>query len=178
MQLIYIFYFSLPFQIDSLAYFNLAQECLAQNRLYPLPQHVNADYLVAPVYLNFIIVILKIYNSPNSDLFSSMLFLNFLQLFLVYRIGLRLFNARLAQLAILLYVFYLPNLGLVLQNLTELLFGVLALLSFLFYLKGKKNYCISRWIFFGFGNRCTTIWLGSSARLYFILFSATLFQKT
>jgi hypothetical protein len=56
------------------------------------------------------------------------------QLALVYIVTRKIFNNRVAWVAALLYMLYLNNLGLVLLNFTELMFGIFTLLSIFFYI--------------------------------------------
>lgn len=133
-QLVYLLFLPLPFENDSLEHYRLAQECLAAGQIYPLPQHRGEDYILAPVYINFLIGLLALHNSPATILFANFL-LNSLQLFLLYRLARKILEQdNWARLVVVLYIFYLTNLGLVLHNLTELLFGVLCLASLNLYL--------------------------------------------
>lgn len=133
-QLAYLLFLPLPFENDSLEHYRLAQECLAAGRFYPLPQHRGADYILAPVYINFLVGLLALHNSTATILFANLL-LNSLQLFLLYRLARKILEKESwARLVVVLYVCYLTNLGLVLHNLTELLFGVLCLASLNLYL--------------------------------------------
>jgi len=133
-QLIYLLFLPLPFENDSREHYRLAQQCLAAGQFYPLPQHRFDDYLLAPVYINFLVILLALYNSPVTIL-SANLILNSLQLFLLYQLARRILEKESwARLVAVLYVCYLTNLGLVLHNLTELLFGVLCLASLNLYL--------------------------------------------
>lgn len=138
-QLFYITCLPLPFQSDSLEHLRLARECLEAGGLYPLPHHRFDDYILAPLYINFLIGLLSINNSTTTILLANLV-LNFLQLFLLYKISNQLLaQENWARLAVMLYVCYLTNLGLVLLNLTELAFGVLSLASFHFYLCTQKR---------------------------------------
>ncbi len=133
-QLAYVIFLPLPFENDSLEHYRLAQECLAAGQFYPLPQHRGADYILAPVYLNFLIGLLALHNATATILFANLI-LNSLQLFLLHRLARKILEKESwARLVVVLYVCYLTNLGLVLHNLTELLFGVLCLASLNLYL--------------------------------------------
>lgn len=139
LQLFYITFLPLPFQSDSLEHLRLARECLEAGGLYPLPHHRFDDYILAPLYINFLIGLLSINNATTTILFANLV-LNFLQLFLLYKISKQLLaQENWARLTVILYVFYLTNLGLILLNLTELAFGVLSLASFHFYLHSQKR---------------------------------------
>jgi hypothetical protein len=65
--------------------------------------------------------------------------LNFIQLLLVFKITEKIFDEAKAKTAVIIYIFYLSTLGMILLNLTELLFMVMALGSVYFYL--TKNIC-------------------------------------
>ncbi|MHA1988586.1 MAG: hypothetical protein ACW98D_18290, partial [Promethearchaeota archaeon] len=115
-------------------YYKLAQDCLSTGEFYPAAQHLYEDYLVAPLYINMLVVILSF---SNSVIMIGLLnvFLNALQLFLVYKISKRIFNKLTAGIASLIYIFYLNTLGLVLFNYTEFLFITLLLSGSYFLLR-------------------------------------------
>ena len=62
-QLVLIFTVNVDYNSDALYYYNLAQKCVAQNEFYPAQQNFYDDYIVAPLYINVIFLVLKIYNS-------------------------------------------------------------------------------------------------------------------
>jgi Dolichyl-phosphate-mannose-protein mannosyltransferase len=136
-QLIYIFFFPVKLQSDSLYYFRLAQDCIKANSFYPAPQHLYEDYIIAPLYINILFLILKIYNSTLVIRILNVI-LNSLQLLLLYKVSAKIFNKDVAIYSSLIYIFYLNNLGIVLLNYTELLFGVLILASIYFYLSAEQ----------------------------------------
>ena len=142
-QLIYVIFFPSEFRSDAAYYFKLAQECIQSNSFYPAPQHLYEDYIFAPLFINLLVIVLNIYNSALSIGILNII-LNMLQLLLLYKLTENIFNKSVATLSAVLYIFYLNNLGLVLTNYTELLFGVLILGSLFFYIKKtNKNYFIS-----------------------------------
>lgn len=143
-QLVYVFFFPLPFTSDSLRYYNQAQDCLRLGSFYPGSHNRYDAFINAPIYVNYLILILKIFNSPTVVLLSNIL-LNLLQIYFLYKISKALFNNEMYSIiAVLIYVLYLTNLGAVLLNLTELMFGVFILGSFYFFLKNKNlDYIIS-----------------------------------
>ena len=95
---------------DSLYYYELSQKCIAQNEFYPARQHLFEDYIVAPLYVNLLVIILNIYNSTFTiGLFN--IILNLLQLFLVYKVSDIIFSKDAAQFSILIYIFYLNSLS-------------------------------------------------------------------
>ncbi len=142
-QLAYLAFFPLKFQSDSLYYFKLAQDCLRLHTFYPAPMHLYEDYITAPLYVNILVVLLRIYNSEITiGLFNVVL--NFTQLLLVYKITENIFGKECGKLSVIIYIFYLSTLGMILFNLTEFLFNVLILASVYFYLqKGKYSIFIS-----------------------------------
>jgi hypothetical protein len=58
---------------------------------------------------------------------------------LVYRVTEKIYSKAAAQLAAIIYILYLNNLGLVLVNYTELLFGIFVLSSIYFFISSEKN---------------------------------------
>jgi hypothetical protein len=143
-QLLLVLMIHLPFFSDSLTYYNLAEDCLIYHSLYPGMHNLYDSYIIAPVYVNWLILILNIYNSPIT-IFSFNILLNMLQLFLLIKIAKLIFMDEVShRIAGIIYILYLSSLGAVLMNLTELLFGVLLLAAYYFYLKGRtKNFIIS-----------------------------------
>ncbi|MGB5848260.1 MAG: glycosyltransferase family 39 protein [Ignavibacteriaceae bacterium] len=138
-QLLLVLFLPIEYRSDSARYFNLAQDCLQANSFYPASQHLYSYYILAPLYLNILVVLLNISNSIFIISIFNLL-LNSLQLFLIYKLSVKIFNKNVAAITVLLYIFYLNNLGFLVSNLTELLFGVLVLAAFIFYLrKGNLN---------------------------------------
>jgi len=128
--------FPLHYTSDSGYYFKLAQDCLSQKGIYPLPQHLFEDYIVAPLYVNIIAFLLSVFNSSLTiGIFNIVL--NALQIFLLYKITTLIVSKNVAMISVIFYIFYLNNLGLELLNLTELLFTVAISSGIYFYL--KKN---------------------------------------
>ncbi len=62
-QLTLILTTEIAYNSDALYYYQLAQKCVEQNEFYPAPQNLYDDYIVAPLYINVIFLVLKIYNS-------------------------------------------------------------------------------------------------------------------
>lgn len=136
-QLAYLAFSPLKFQSDSLYYFKLVQDCLRQHTFYPAPVHLYEDYITAPLYINILVFLLRIYNSEITiGLFNVVL--NFIQLWLVYKITENIFGKEYGRLSVIIYIFYLSTLGMILFNLTEFLFNVLILTSVYFYLQNKR----------------------------------------
>jgi hypothetical protein len=136
------------YRSDALYYYKLAQESIEQNEFYPAKQHINEDYIVAPFYINILIILLKIYNSTITISFFNLAII-LLQILLLYKITVKLFSEEIARLTILLFILYLNTLGLILQNYTELFFLLLTTASIYFYLLNKNVYLILSGIFLG-----------------------------
>src|ERR1039457_2662582 len=62
-QILLLFRFPIQYTSDSGYYFKLAQDCISQRGIYPLPQHLFEDFIVAPLYVNVITLLLAIFNS-------------------------------------------------------------------------------------------------------------------
>ncbi len=138
LQFIFVLFLPTEYRNDAQYYFSLAQDCVQKNEFYPAASHLFEDYIVAPLYINILIVLLKIYNSAVSiGIFN--IIINLLQLFLIYKITQFYSDNKTAKLSVLIYIFYLNTFGLVLQNYTELIFTFFILASIYFYLK-KTTY--------------------------------------
>ncbi len=134
--IIHIVYFLLPglsFQSDSLAYWRWAEVNVQAGTWYPSQGNMQDITIVAPVYINLLVLVLKVWNNVRMVFLLNCL-LNLSQLLLVFAVARRLFGTTAAVAAGTLYMLYLNNLGLVLMNLTELAFGVFLLLSFYLYI--------------------------------------------
>jgi len=143
-QIIYVIFSPVKYQSDCLYYHKLAEQCIKAHTFYPAPQHLYEEYIIAPLYINLLIIVLSIHNSILSIGIMNIIF-NMLQLFLLYKISEKLFDEGVAKITAVIYIFYLNNLGLVLLNFTELFFGVLVLASIYYFLKKQKY----SWIFAG-----------------------------
>ena len=135
-QVIFIFFFPQEYRSDALYYFKLAEECYQSDQFYPAVQNLYEDYLVAPFYINIIILLLHIYNSTITiSLFN--LLVNLLQLFFIYKITQNYFDEKTARISLIIYILYLNTLGLVLLNYSELFFTLLIVSSIFFYSKNS-----------------------------------------
>jgi hypothetical protein len=149
-QIILLLFINLPFTSDSLAYYEQASECIAHNTFYPAPHNLYDGSLVAPVYINILSLILRIYHHPLTVRIANIVF-NLLQVLLVYAVTRILFhNERQSKIAVVLYMTFLTNLGIIFYNYPELLFGVLLLLSFYLYLKDTPISTLSSGIILAF----------------------------
>jgi len=142
-QLIYVAFFPLPFISDSSNYLQFAKQAVDENTYYPNPSSIYSKWLVAPVYINYVVGLLRISSNSSIILYFNIL-LNLLQLFLVYRLTEKLYNSTAAWISVLGYIFYLNNLGLVLMNHTEFMFGIFILGSINFYFSSPliRNYLL------------------------------------
>ena len=147
-QISLLFKFPLHYTSDSGYYFKLAQDCLSASGMYPLPQHLFEDYIVAPLYVNIITLLFIVFNSTLTiGIFNIVL--NTLQIFLLYKITTIIINKNAALISVIMYILYLNNLGLILLNLTELLFTVSISYSIYFYLMKKPWSMLLAGIFCG-----------------------------
>lgn len=136
-QLILIFFTHINYRSDALYYYRLADECIELNEFYPAEKHLFEDYLVAPLYINILIILLKINNSTIViSLFNLLVIL--ITIFFLFKISSKVFTDNAARLSIIIFMFYLNTVGLVLQNYTELLFTLLIVSSVYFSQINKK----------------------------------------
>ncbi len=138
-QLVYILFFQLPFVGDSSMYYNLAQTCIQHNSFYPAAHNLNDAYIIAPLYVNYIILLLHIYDSPTIILLFNII-LNLLNLLLLRKITDLLFQKKkYTDTITVLYLIYLSSLGAVLMNVTELFFCALLFAGYYLILKNTKQ---------------------------------------
>lgn len=136
-QVTCIFFFPLPFKSDSLYYFNLALSSLQAGSFYPSEIHLHEDYIIAPLFVNLQILVLSIFDSTYAiGLFH--LVLNLLQLYILSAIARIYYGNQASAVFTLFYIFYIPSMGFILLNMTELLFGVL-LGAALFFLMSERK---------------------------------------
>lgn len=142
-QTVYVVFFPLPFISDSAKYLLFAQSAIIENTYYPNPSSIFSEWLVAPVYMNYLILLLTLNNSVSIILYSNIL-LNVVQLALLFKVTEKIFGRKEATVAAVIYMLYLNNVGLVLLNLTELPFGLFVLVSIYFFISKKafKNYLL------------------------------------
>ena len=128
LQIIIVVFNEPHFESDSLYYFQKAEQCVQNNSFYPNNSNLFDDYIVAPIYINYLFIILKIFKSINAILFFNII-LNSLNCVLVYSITKKLFENQSALIASILYMLYLNNLGIILMNFNDLLFCTMMLLA-------------------------------------------------
>lgn len=140
-QLVLIFTINVDYQSDALYYYNLAQDCIRANEFYPAKQHLFEDYIVAPLYINTLTILLKVYDSTKIiRLFNFAVIC--LQIFFLYKVTIKIFSENISRLTLLLYLLYLNSLGLMVQNYTELFFLLLITTSIYFYTLNKNIFFI------------------------------------
>lgn len=137
-QLFILVTIPISYTSDSLNYYRLAQQSIEAHSLYPAPMHIYEDYIIAPLFVNILVLVLSIYNSVLSIGMLN-IGVNVLQLFLVYKLAEKIFDFNAAKTAVILSVFYLNSLGFIVMNLTELVFNCFVLGSIFFFLKGNKR---------------------------------------
>lgn len=148
LQLILIFSLNLNYGNDAQYYYKLAQDCIRLDEFYPAQVHYYEDYIVAPLYINILIILLKIYNSTISISILNLLIV-LLQIYLLYKISLHLFSKSVARLTVLLFLFYFNTMALILQNYSELIFLLLISASIYFYLHKNSVSRVLSGIFLG-----------------------------
>ena len=142
-QVLLVIFWQLPFTSDSHYYYKLAQDCLKYHSIYPAKAHIYEDYILAPLYVNLLIIVLTIYNSVMTIGILNIL-LNALQMYLFFKLSDRLFDRKTALTGLILYMLYINTLGMVLINLTEFLFGILILSSIIFFYNNSiKSFFLS-----------------------------------
>ncbi|MGD0036253.1 MAG: hypothetical protein ABSC53_03050 [Bacteroidota bacterium] len=124
---------------DCRPYYLWAQNNVETETFYPsrLNNDLQREGVVAPVYINMEIVVLKLWNNPKAIFLLNAL-LNISQLILVFFITRAIHGELAATIAGGLYIIYLNNLGLVLLNFAELAFGVFLLLSVFLLITQRK----------------------------------------
>lgn len=127
-----------PFISDSANYVKYARLALAEQTYYPNPQSIYSAWIVAPVYINYTAVILRVFGNTYSILWFNII-LNMTQFALVVLIVRRWYGMQAAYVAAFLYMLYLNNLVLVMLNFTELMFGIFTLASIYCYTGKKKT---------------------------------------
>ena len=137
LQVVIILSSNIDYRSDSLYYLNLAQDCIEQGEFYPAKIQLFEDYLVAPLYINILIIILKIHNSILTIEFFNLIII-LLQILILYKLTIKIFSRNVALLSMILYLFYINTIGLMLQNYTELFF-LLLISSSIYFLNGKKK---------------------------------------
>jgi hypothetical protein len=123
-----LFVVKVPFTSDSLHYYQLAVQCIQHHSWYPAQHNLYDEYILAPLFINYLIFLLRMVHDPVI-IHVSNLILNCSLALLTYFITNRLtHNAVRSKLALILYMGYLNSLGAVFLNLTELLFCLFMLI--------------------------------------------------
>lgn len=131
MQVIFVHYYGSIDMTDSgdaSSYRALAMACYEQGAWYPNDTFYTDNFIFAPGYVNYQILILHIFGSFWATLYLNVL-LNVLIVWLLFSIGETLFDIKVAYIASLAYVLLLSNLLAPSFGYTELPFIVLSLLA-------------------------------------------------
>ena len=148
LQLILCFTLKIEYSGDAEYYYKLAKESIDLNEFYPAKKHLYEDYIIAPVYINSIILLLKIHYSPVTiNLFNYVIIL--LQVLVLYKITIKIFSKTTGRVVVLLFIFYMNTVGLMLQNYTELIFLFLLTTSIYLFTLNKISFFILSGIFIG-----------------------------
>ena len=133
-----LFVINVPFTSDSLHYYQLAADCVKHHSLYPASHNLFDEYILAPLFINYLICLLKWWHDPEMIHVANLL-LNSLLALLTYFIVRRVTrNGVSAKIALILYMAYLNTLGAIFLNLTEFIFSLL-ILTTLFLVIYKKT---------------------------------------
>jgi len=137
LQIVIVAFTEPHFESDSAYYYQKALQCVENNSFYPNYSNINDDFIIAPIYINYLFVILKLFKSSKAILFFNII-LNTANLILLYSITNRIFSNKAALISAILYILYLNNLGIILMNFTDLLFCTTILLAIYLFLINKK----------------------------------------
>ena len=72
-QIIMILFTRVPLVSDSLRYYQLAMDCLQKSTFYPAPHNDYDPYITAPVYINYLILLLSVHASVKMVYLSNLI---------------------------------------------------------------------------------------------------------
>ena len=121
---------------DPRYYMKLILEKLNENSFYPSKADVYSEFMFAPGFINYGILVMKIFGNPKAFLFLNSIFTILITIELCL-IGEILDNGRTGKIAGMLFLLSTNNQGFSLFLLTQLPFAVFFLLSILLFLKKK-----------------------------------------
>ncbi|HOV93231.1 MAG TPA: glycosyltransferase family 39 protein [Candidatus Kapabacteria bacterium] len=143
LQIIIVVFTEPHFESDSAYYYQKALQCVEYNSFYPNHSNTNDEFIIAPIYINYLFIILKIFKSVKAILFFNII-LNTVNLILLYSITNRIFSNKAALISAILYVLYLNNLGIILMNFTDLLFLTTILIGiYLFFINTQWAFALA-----------------------------------
>ncbi len=124
---------------DSYRYYAL--QAINNCTLYPNNLNYHDNFIFAPGYVNYIILIHSIFGSFKAVLYSQII-LNLFIVILLYNLAAKLFNSKIGYISIWLYLLLTSNLLSPIFGYTELLFIFLSLLSLYLVLSNKWYFII------------------------------------
>ena len=126
---------------DPDSYRYLALQAINNSSLYPNDLNYHDNFIFAPGYVNYIILVYSIFGSFKAVLYSQII-LNLFIIILLYNFTSKLFNSRIGYISIWLYLLLTSNFLSPIFGYTELLFILLSLLSLYLILSNKWYYII------------------------------------
>ena len=154
LQLIFVHYYGSVDTIhggDDAAYRSIAMTCYEQGMWYPNELFYTDNFIFAPGYVNYQILLLHIFGSFWATLYLNVL-LNVLIVVLLYSIGKKLFNKRVAYIVSLLYFLLSSNLLSPAFGYTELPFILLSLVAMRLMIEDKWYWLLTGGIVLAFAN--------------------------
>lgn len=168
---------------DPAYYMKLILEKLDEHSFYPSRSDVYSDFMFAPGFIDYGILVMKIFGNPKAFLFLNSIFTILITIELC-SIGKIIDNERTGKIAGIIFLLSTNNQGFSLFLLTQLPFAVFFLLSILLFLKKRPAallfagaaLIISNWIRpLGFilliGLIIQAIQSGSRGRVYYYFFA-------
>lgn len=137
--LLIVFLWGHPQGSDQGEYMRIAQQCYARGEWYPMVEHVYADYIWAPGFINWLILQLNIWGTLNLNMVLNLI-LQVLILWFIYKIGMRFFSRKTAQIAAILWCLLYSNWLIVVSASTELPFLCLSLAALYLSCSPKPGY--------------------------------------
>ncbi len=122
---------------DALYFFELAEKAVVNSVLYPSSLNIYDPYIVSITYVNILIALLSIINSPQVIGFYNLVIVA-LSIYFLFLIIDKISGKKAAKIGVLIFLLYPSTIGLVRTNLTELTFCFFMLAATWFYLKGSS----------------------------------------
>ena len=129
----------------------IAEECFNQGEWYPMAEHVTADYIWAPGFINYLIVQLKLFGTLHFNMILNLI-LQMAILWLIYKIGIYFFSKQTARIGIILWCLLYSNWLVVAPAGTEIPFLFLCLSGFYLILHPKLSFYMIAGILFAVAN--------------------------
>ncbi len=161
LQLIVVFVWGNQQYSDAQSYINLAIHSLSKNTIYPNKDNIFSDYIFAPLFVNYIALVLSIIKNVKVLMVMNVLF-NLIVAVQIHKFCKNTLGLKFANITLILYCLYPLNYGSNLFVLTELPF-----MAFTFYI-------LNRIIFnYGYKNALITgiiVGISNGVRPYLPLF--------